>query len=185
MSWTESHGHGSLAGYSPWRRKVGHDLASKLPPECPPPYPHFHPTLGFLLLGLWFSSKRHLRLLPQGEVAVCLGHSDLRVGVLVCECYHHCPLDRMLEKMPCFWRPRCRWGLGQGSLSQEHAQNTGGLMHLNTLVQGSSGWHTHHPHRHRLGHVLHTPQCSNLSHWVPHTPVWISSGSLTPVKQSF
>ena len=145
MSWTESHGHGSLVGYSPWCRKVGHDLASKLPPECPPPYPHFHPTLGFLLLGLWFSSKRHLRLLPQGEVAVCLGHSDLRVGVLVCECYHHCPLDRMLEKMPCFWRPRCRWGLGQGSLSQEHAQNTGGLMHLNTLVQGSSGWHTHHP----------------------------------------
>ena len=105
MSWTESHGHRSLAGYSPWRRKVGHDLASKLPPECPPPYPHFHPTLGFLLLRLWFSSKRHLRLLPQGEVAVCLGHSDLRVGVLVCECYDHCPLDRMLEKMPCFWRP--------------------------------------------------------------------------------
>ena len=86
------------ATYSPWGRKVRHDLASKLPPECHPPYPHFHPTLGFLLLGLWFSSKRHLRLLNQGEVAVCLGHSDLRVGVLVCECYHHCPLDRNVRE---------------------------------------------------------------------------------------
>ena len=108
MSWTESHRQRSLADDSPQGRKVGHDLAFKLPPKCDPPYPHFHLTLGFLLLRLWFSSKRHLRLLNQGEVAVCLGHCDLQVGVLVCECYHHCPLDRMLEKIPCFWRPRCR-----------------------------------------------------------------------------